>query len=102
MNRIYFDVFDTITGETADIEQIALKEEWAQDLVYCDMEGWMLDQDGNLSLHDECGGIAYPPDPERFVVHMFEGERPSGPAMTPEQINEWINKHIARVDKSEE
>lgn len=99
---IHFDVYDNKTGKLADIEEIALKEDWAKGLIYCDMEGWMLDQDGTLSLHDECGGFAYPPDPERFVVHVFDGPRPSGEPLTPEQIQEWIDRVMADVDKSQE
>lgn len=99
---IHFDVWDSTTGDLADIEEIALKEDWAKGLIYCDMEGWMLDQDGNLSLHDECGGIAYPPDPERFVVQWKAGLRPRGVPLTPEQIQEWIDKAMSRVDKREE
>lgn len=94
--KIHFDVFDTLTGQQADIQTIALEEEWAAGLIYCDMEGWMLDQDGNLSLHDECGGIAYPPDPERFAVHIFNGERERGDILTPEQVQAWIDKAMKR------
>ena len=33
-----FDVVDTKTGEYPDLEKIALKEDWAKHLMYCDME----------------------------------------------------------------
>lgn len=33
-----FDVIDTKTGEYPDLWDIALKEDWAKDLMYCDME----------------------------------------------------------------
>jgi hypothetical protein len=51
------------TGEpvtTDDLEAIALKELWAKDLIYCDIEGSAIEQDGTLLLLDECGSCAYP------------------------------------------
>ena len=64
-----FDVIDLRTGKLADIEQIALKEEWASKLIYCDMDGFVIDQLGELWLMDECGGIEYCPGQyERFQI----------------------------------
>lgn len=34
-----FTVIDTKTGKYPNLEQIALKEDWAKNLIYCDMEG---------------------------------------------------------------
>jgi hypothetical protein len=62
-----FRVIDGQTGKDADMEQIALKEPWAGGLVYCDMEGFALQQDGTLVLMDECGNFAYCP-PDRFTL----------------------------------
>ena len=62
-----FTVIDSKTGKEADIEEIALHEEWAKSLVYCDMEGWALQDDGQLVLMDECGNYEYA-DRERFKV----------------------------------
>ena len=62
-----FTVIDKTTGEYPDLKQIALKEEWAQNLIYTDMEGFCINEDGNLLLMDECGNIAYCP-PGRFRV----------------------------------
>ena len=49
-----FTVIDKLTGEYPDLENIALHEEWAKGLVYCDMEGFALEEDGSLLLLDEC------------------------------------------------
>ena len=68
-----FDVIDTKTGKYADLQKIALKEEWAKGLVYCDMEGFAIEQDGTLILLDECGNCAYPPE-GRFKLIWNVGE----------------------------
>ena len=62
-----FTVIDTKTGKEADEYEIALHEDWAKHLCYCDMEGWALENDGTLLLVDECGRFAYA-DRERFKV----------------------------------
>ena len=49
-------------GSEPDLEQIALKEKWAEGLTYCDMEGFALQWDGTLILCDECGVFRYPPE----------------------------------------
>lgn len=56
-----FTVIDTKTGKYPDIENIALKEDWAKDLIYCDIEGFAIQEDGTLILSDECGNYAYCP-----------------------------------------
>ena len=62
-----FTVIDTKTGKEADEYNIALHEDWAKHLCYCDMEGWAIENDGTLLLVDECGQFAYA-DRERFKV----------------------------------
>ena len=62
-----FTVIDTKTGKEADEYNIALHEDWAKHLCYCDMEGWAIENDGTLLLVDECGRFAYA-DRERFKV----------------------------------
>ena len=62
-----FTVIDTKTGKEADEYEIALHEDWAKDLCYCDMDGWAIMDDGTLLLVDECGRFAYA-DRERFKV----------------------------------
>ena len=62
-----FIVIDTKTGKEADEYEIALHEDWAKHLCYCDMEGWAIESDGSLLLIDECGQYAFA-DTERFKV----------------------------------
>ena len=62
-----FDVVDTKTGEYPDLWEIALTEDWAKDLMYCDMEAFAIEEDGTLILLDECGRYAYCPE-GRFEV----------------------------------
>ena len=69
-----FRVIDKQTGKEPDLQEIALKEEWAKRLMYCDMEGFALQYDGALILCDECGAFAYCPE-GRFEV-IFDEESP--------------------------
>ena len=62
-----FVVIDNKTGEEADTYEIALHEDWARHLCYCDMDGWAIEENGTLLLVDECGRFAYA-DRERFKV----------------------------------
>ena len=62
-----FCVFDKKKNKEADCYKIALKEDWAKCLCYCDMEGFAITQDGMLILLDECGRYTYCPD-DRFKV----------------------------------
>lgn len=59
-------------SKEADVEEIALHEDWAKGLVYCDIEGFAITEDGELILADECGKFAYCPD-GRFEV-QFDGD----------------------------
>ena len=68
-----FTVIDKNTGEYPDLETIALTEDWAKGLVYCDMEGFAIQEDGTLILMDECGNLRYCP-PDRFEVVWEEGD----------------------------
>ena len=52
---MHFRVIDTKTGKEPDTYKIAKKEEWAKDLIYCDMEGFFIGEEGDLILADECG-----------------------------------------------
>ena len=65
--QIEFKVIDNNTGKEADIGKIALKEDWAKGLMYCDMQGFAILDDGNLVLLDECGKFEYCPS-ERFSI----------------------------------
>lgn len=79
-----FRVIDNKTGKEADTWNIAQHEEWAQSLIYCDMEGFAITEDGTLVLMDECGNVVYC-DTERFKV-VFEDERPHGEWITTSNI----------------
>lgn len=71
---VEFDVVDTTTGKYPDWERIAREEAWAKGLVYCDMDGIAIREDGSLILLDECGNcVSCPPD--RFEIRCPpEGE----------------------------
>ncbi len=62
-----FIVIDKLTWQEADVKQIVLNEDWAQGLVYCDMEGFFVGEDGTLILADECGHYVYCPE-DRFCI----------------------------------
>lgn len=68
-----FKVIDKKTGKEADTYKIALKEEWAKSLIYCDIEGFAITEDGELILADECGKFAYCSD-DRFEIVFKEVE----------------------------
>ena len=65
--QIEFSVIDNRTGKYPDCETIALTEEWAKHLIYCDIDCFAITEDGNLILIDDCNNIAYPPA-DRFTV----------------------------------
>lgn len=67
-----FTVLDTKTGKEADTYKIALKEEWAKSLCYCDMEGFAVEEDGTLLLVDECGKFEYCPEGRFKIVPEIE------------------------------
>lgn len=77
MGRNTFTVIDTNTGEYPDLEAIALHEDWAKGLVYCDMEGFAIEEDGSLLLLDECDNSRYCPI-GRFEV-VWEEQEPVKP-----------------------
>lgn len=67
-----FSVIDNKTGKEADPYEITLNEDWAKNLMYCDMEGFAILEDGSLILVDECGRHEYCPI-GRFEVRWDEG-----------------------------
>jgi len=79
-----FKVIDLKTGLEPDDEEIALHEEWAQGLVYCDIEGWFIDSTGALMLADECGNYRYPPA-GRFQIVWNEKPIPTLEQVTKER-----------------
>ena len=62
-----FDVVDTKTGQYPDWEHIARTEDWADGLVYCDIDGIAILEDGSLVLLDECGNCV-PCPRDRFEI----------------------------------
>ena len=74
IEEMRFKVIDNKTSKEADICEIALKEDWAKDLIYCDMQGFAILDDGTLVLLDERGKYVYCPNgrfsviPENAVV----------------------------------
>lgn len=67
-----FYVIDTKDGmcrlcDWQYLEELALHEDWAKDLMYCDMEQFAIGEDGTLYLLDECSKWAYPPE-GRFEI----------------------------------
>ena len=54
-----FTIIDNTTGNYPDCEKIALEEEWAKGLIYCDIDTFAITEDGNLILMDDCGNSAY-------------------------------------------
>jgi hypothetical protein len=59
-----FTVVWSTTGEPVTHKQqsdIALYVPWAKGLVYCDMKGFVVEDDGTLILLDECGNYREPP-----------------------------------------
>jgi hypothetical protein len=88
-----FKVIDTKTGKEPDIYQIALREEWANGLMYCDMEGFAIEEDGTLMLVDECGRYAYCPL-GRFKVEMLKDDEPSRMDPDPSPMTEEMTKKI--------
>jgi len=64
-----FKVIDNRTREKADPQEIALHEDWAKSLMYCDMDGFAINEDGTLILLDECGRFEYCPA-GRFTVEV--------------------------------
>ena len=74
-----FIVIDNETGKEADEYEIALHEDWANSLCYCDMDGFALMHDGTLILMDECGKFEYCPS-GRFTIVWQEKERGTNPS----------------------
>lgn len=62
-----FHVIDKTTGKEPDTYNIALHEEWAKRLVYCDIDGFTFSEDGRLMLMDDCANFAYCPA-DRFEI----------------------------------
>lgn len=64
-----FAVIDTRTNTAPNLKHIALYEPWAKRLVWCDMDGFYLDEFGTLLLADECGNYVICPE-GRFEIRF--------------------------------
>jgi len=64
---ITFKVVDLQTGRQADTEEI-VKEDWARNLVYTDIAGFAILEDGSLVLLDECGNFVHCPQGRFRIV----------------------------------
>ena len=65
-----FKIIDNRTGKEPIYDGNHLfKEKWFKesDLIYCDLSSWSIDEEGFISLCDDCNNMAYPPS-ERFTV----------------------------------
>lgn len=68
-----FKVIDNKTGGEPDLGGIALNEEWSHRLIYCDMQGFAITDEGGLIMLDECGNYEFCPQ-GRFTVVMEGAE----------------------------
>lgn len=93
---VRFRVIDSSTNEEADIEKIALREDWAKNLVYCDMEGFVVAQDGTLALLDECGNYAWCP-PGRFRLEWQLDPVPGLPSCSEPTLCEVCCKKVGLI-----
>ena len=75
-----FWVVDKKTGREADPGDIALHEEWAHDLIWCDMEGFAMLQNGTLILVDECGNYEICTE-DRFEIVKYDPEEENNNGM---------------------
>lgn len=71
-----FRVIDRDTGEAPDLKKIVLEEEWADGLIYYDILGFVMDEDGDLLLMDDrdCGSYRCCPA-GRFKVDIEEEDQ---------------------------
>lgn len=70
---IKFKVIDNRTGKEPIYDHNHLfKEKWFKEsgLIYCDIDGWYIGEDGYLVLVDDCGRVGYPPQ-DRFKVVYY-------------------------------
>ena len=66
---IQFRVIDTTTGKEPT-EEVIFKLAKQGNLVYCDIDGFYIGEDGELCLMDDCGSAMFL-DRERFKVEVL-------------------------------
>jgi len=65
-----FKVIDNKTNLEWYFSEIS-KEDWVRkELIWMDLEGFAVEEDGTLVLLDECGRYVYPPE-GRFSIHWI-------------------------------
>lgn len=67
-----FKVIDPRTGGAPIFDyNHVFREKWFKEssLIYCDISGWGIDEEGELFLIDDCNNIAYPPKGRFKVVY---------------------------------
>jgi hypothetical protein len=64
-----FTVVDTATGQPPNLARLA-EEPWAKHLIWSNMAGFALCDDGMLILTDTCGNYACCP-PGRFTITVL-------------------------------
>ena len=75
--KLLFRVIDNELGREPTIGELEAelactgKDHWAYGLCWSDLDGWYIDQYGNLILADECGNYAFPP-PGRYRVEWLK------------------------------
>ena len=84
-----FSVIDKRTGKAPIFDHNHIfKEKWFKNsgLIYCDIDGWYIGEDGGLVLIDDCGNAGYPPI-DRFEV-VFDEEPKQG---------KWIYEGVCSI-----
>lgn len=107
-----FTVIDIQTGKYPDLSDIALHEDWAQGLMYCDMNGFAVQEDGTLILMDDCGRFVYCPG-GRFQVldepnepltieelRQMDGEPIWGKSLINGKPGEWFILRVVEMSKT--
>lgn len=65
-----FELYNKDMNKIVSIDKL-LKEEWTKSLIYCDIDGFYIGEDGSLILADECGNFAYVPREEKYNIKFF-------------------------------
>lgn len=68
-----FDVY-YLDGRLVDDFEELCEQEWASDLIYCDIDGFAIMEDGTLMLLDECGNYAYCPKGMFKIICHINGQ----------------------------
>ena len=98
----FFTVRDKKTGKYPDLSEIARKEDWAKGLIYCDMEGFAIGENGSLYLLDECGNYESVPG-GLFDIKRETDDTPhecpfcGNPMVTVVKRNGEASKFVKRV-----